>query len=104
MFFIIADISFNTLRSNPVTGNAYQPILEFSPTLLRSGLIVLEEREVLPMGAGYRNRRIGIYSYQDIDPVKEFYVGRPFLMKEGGFAYIGQGVITGVEGEITAPA
>jgi hypothetical protein len=43
---------------------------------------------------------IKIYFYKDLDVEKEFFVGRSFIMSEGGFetGFIGKGVITEIIG------
>ncbi len=100
MFLIRADLFFdNKFRQIPITGNTYRPLLFFSDQIIRSGLIVLEADEVLEMTQSYNYRLIKIYFHKDLDTSKEFFVGRPFTMAEGGTAVIGRGVITEIIGE-----
>lgn len=100
MFLIRADIELdNKFRTIPITGNVYRPLLFFSDNIIRSGLLVLDEGEILEMNKAYRNRLIKIYAYKDLDILKTFYVGREFIMAEGGSAVIGKGKITEIIGE-----
>lgn len=100
MYSIIANIVLeNEHRKTPIQGNAYRPLLFFSKDLVRSGLLVLDENEILEMDRAYDKRLIKLYFYKDLDTEREFYVGRTFTMAEGGSAVIGKGVITEVIGE-----
>ncbi|MEY3240022.1 MAG: hypothetical protein RIR11_1460 [Bacteroidota bacterium] len=100
MLLIKANLDFNDAkRKNPIQGDTYRPLLFFG-TIIRSGLIVLDGNECLEMGKSYENRLIKIYFYKDLDVEKEFFVGRSFIMSEGGFetGFIGKGVITEIIG------
>ncbi len=100
MFLIKADLSFdNKFRQVPITGNTYRPLLFFSDKVIRSGLIVLEVDEVLEMTQSYENRLIKTYFHKDLNTDQEFFVGRSFIMAEGGTAIIGRGVISEIIGE-----
>jgi hypothetical protein len=102
MFLIKVNFTLeNTFRKGAIRGDSYRPIFFFSNNLNRSGLIVLDEGEELEMTGLYENRLVKIYFHKDIDPHKEFYVGRKFIMAEGSprIGKIGEGVITDIVGE-----
>ncbi len=100
MFNIKADFIFTKEKeSGPIIDqNPFRPLLWFSGSVIRSGLVVMEEGEVLYIKHQYYNRPIGIYFYKDLDTKKEFYPGREFKMTSG-LLEIGHGVITEVLGE-----
>lgn len=101
MFLIRVNLTLtNQFRKTPIRGNSYRPLLYFSNQLIRSGLLVIDEGEELKMDQKYDNRLIKIYVYRDLDTKGEFFVGRTFILSEGGTAgIIGEGVITEVIGE-----
>lgn len=100
MFAFKADIQLtNEYRKTPIQGNTYRPLLFFSDTVVRSGLVVLAENEVLQMDEAYKDRLLKLYFYKDLDVDKEFFVGREFFMGESAKNLIGKGVITAIIGE-----
>ena len=100
MFVIKADIQLtDQSRKNPIQGNTYRPMLFFSDTIIRSGLLVLEPGELLEMTGHYKNRTIKIYFHEDLDTEKEFYPGCEFTLRAGGSALIGKGIVTAVPGK-----
>jgi len=100
MFSFKADITLiDVYRTKPVPGpSSYRPLLFFSNNLNRSGEIKIEEGEQLEMNKTYNDRLITIWAHKDLDPYKEFFVGRNFVLKEG-VPVIGIGKITQVIGE-----
>ncbi len=100
MFSFKADITFvDVYRKNPVPGpTSYRPLLFFSDKLNRSGEIWIEKGELLEMNQTYKDLLITIRVYQDLDPYKEFFVGRTFVLAEG-VPVIGVGKITTIIGE-----
>lgn len=52
------------------------------------------------MTLSYNDRLIKIYTHEDLDTNKEFFIGRQFIMAEGSplSGLIGQGVITEIIG------
>ena len=100
MFLIKADLTLsNEHREDPISGETYRPLLFFSNKVIRSGLLVLGENTSLQMDQAYKDILIKIYFHKDLDTTKEFYVGREFVLAEGGRAKIGTGIITEVFGE-----
>ena len=101
MFLLKANLDLTEkYRKRPIQGQTYRPILYFSNTCRRSGLIVLEPDEQLDMTLSYNDRLIKIYTHEDLDTNKEFFIGRQFIMAEGSplSGLIGQGVITEIIG------
>jgi hypothetical protein len=102
MFTFKADIVLvDVYRKTPIPGpTIYRPLLFFSDKLNRTGEIGIENGELLEMNKTYNGILITIRSYKDLDPFKEFSVGRNFILKEG-VPIIGVGKITQVIGEET---
>ena len=99
MYQIRANIQLNDKhRKQKISGDTYRPLLYFSDTVIRSGLIVLETHEFLEMSEYYKNILIKIYFYEDLNCEREFFIGREFELKEGS-VLIGDGIITEVIGE-----
>ena len=61
--------------------------------------MVIPEGGKLEMDQSYEDIVIKVYFYKDLEIEKEFFVGRTFIMAEGGKAVIGEGIITEVIGE-----
>ena len=100
MFAFKADIQLtNEFRKIPIQGNTYRPLLFFGNNVVRSGLFILDEGEMLQMDNAYKNRLLKLYFYKDLDVNKEFFVGKEFFIAESGRALIGKGVITAIIGE-----
>lgn len=99
MFIIKANIQFiDKYRQSAIRGNTYRPLLYFDNYVIRSGLIFIDNNELLHMDKSYNNRLIGIYFYKDLDYINIFKVGETFEIKEGT-VLIGFGEITEVIGE-----
>ena len=71
----------------------------FGNNVVRSGLFILDEGEMLQMDNAYKNRLLKLYVYKDLDVNKEFFVGKEFFIAEGARYLIGKGVITAIIGE-----
>ena len=84
-------------RTKEIKGNNYRPLLYFSNTVIRSGLIDLEERLSLEMNKPYNNVLFKIYFYEDLDVENEFFIGREFEILEGS-TFIGSGIISEIIG------
>ncbi len=97
MFSIKADLKFDSQeRTKPISGTSYRPLLYFDQgKIVRSGLIVMEDNEVLEMHQVYNNRIINIYFYEDLE--QYFKIGQHFWMAEGS-STIGQGIIVEILG------
>ena len=81
---------------NPLNGADFE-ILQIN--VVRSGLFILDEGEMLQMDNAYKNRLLKLYFYKDLDVNKEFFVGKEFFIAEGARYLIGKGVITAIIGE-----
>lgn len=100
MFLIKADLTLsNEHGEKPISGETYRPLLFFSNKVIRSGSLLLRENTSLQMNQSYPGILIKIYFYKDLDTAEEFYVGREFVLAEGGSIKIGTGIITEVVGE-----
>lgn len=100
MYLIRANIHLNNEhRKEPISGTVYRPLLYFSSSIIRSGLMDLEDKSSLEMDKSYENILFKIYFYSDIDCEKEFFIGRKFDIAEGS-NLIGLGEIVDVIGII----
>lgn len=98
-FNIIANIHLSDEnRKQEIKGNNYRPLLSFSNTVIRSGLIDLEEKLSLKMNKSYDNVLFKIYFYEDLDVENEFFIGREFNILEGT-TFIGSGIISEIIGK-----
>lgn len=84
-------------RKQEIKGKSYRPLLSFSNTVIRSGLIDLEEKLSLEMNKSYDNVLFKIYFYEDLEVENEFFIGRLFNILEGS-TFIGSGVISEIIG------
>ena len=99
MYQIRANIQLSDKnRQQKISGNSYRPLLYFSDSIIRSGLIVLENYDYLEMDKSYENILLKIYFYKDLDCSKEFFIGRKFELREGSLS-IGDGIITEIIGD-----
>jgi|GEM_PF-4647373 len=98
MYQIRASIHLNDEhRKDPIRGTAYRPLLYFSDSIIRSGLLDIEDKPFLEMGKFYENILFKIYFHLDLDCEKEFFIGRKFDLAEGS-VLIGSGEITDIVG------
>lgn len=89
----------NENRTQEIKGNIYRPLLYFSNTIIRSGLMDLKNMAYLEMGKSYDNILFKIYFYDDLDVENEFFIDREFKILEGR-TFIGSGVISEIIGVI----
>lgn len=100
MYQIRANIHLkNEHRKDPIGGIVYRPLLYFSNSLIRSGLMDIEDNSSLEMDKSHENILFKIYFYSDLDCEKEFFIGRKFDIAEGSNV-IGLGEIVDVIGMI----
>jgi translation elongation factor EF-Tu-like GTPase len=98
MYLFKANINLSDeYRKQEIKGNHYRPLLSFSNTVIRSGLIDLEDKPYLEMNKSYDDILFKIYFHEDLDVENEFFVGREFRILEGN-TFIGSGIISKVIG------